>query len=233
MRYRIISAFLIFSLTSYALAQGQDYTVTAKSQRINDTKYEGFVIPVSGPIDLVTDQMYVYLKAKSKIRRKRNYYSISEIKMDELALDSTILYLKLSDKGSICNVWMGIKTFGLEKERTNAIESAIQNELVLMARSYYVHQQELKILEAETAAQVVSKTQQTLIDEKVKLATSLEEKEARKIELEELLKTNTLDIDVLKQKLIDNKLAQDSIYIDLQKVKKVIEIQKQKLKEID
>lgn len=233
MRLRLIIAFIIFSLASSSFAQAQNYTVTEKSQRINDTKYEGFYIKILGPIEKVTNQMYGYLKGTSKIRRKRNHYSILELKMDKLALDSTVIYLKLNEKENNCNVWMGIKTFGLKKERVSDIESAIQHELVLMARSYYVHQQELKILEAQTAAEVVSKTQQSLIDEKAKLATGLEEKEARKIELEELLKTNTLNIEVLKQKLIDNKFAQDSIYIDIQKVNKVIEIQKQKLKEID
>lgn len=229
---RIITLALLlsgFSTTLFA----QDYTVNTKSQRINDTKYDGYTVSVAGPLEKVTEQAYAYLKAKSKIRRKRSFYSISEFKMDGLQLDSTVLYLKINEKAATTTVWLGIKTFGLEDEITTKIEDAIQKELVLIARDYYVHQQELKIKEAEAAAQVVSKKQQFLIDEKVELTENLGSKEARKIELTNLLETNTLDIEVLKQKLIDNQFNQDSTYLDLQKVNRVIDVQKQKLKEID
>ncbi len=229
-RLFIISIFIIGSCHQVL---GQDYTVTTKTQRINDTKYNGFTIQVNGPLSKVTDQTYTYFKAISKLRRKRNYYLVAELKMDKIQLDSTIVYLKMDDKSPQTAVWLGIKTTELEPPRVDKIEKALQKELVKIARSYYVHQQELKISEAETAAQVISKTQQSLINGKIKFTADLETTEARKLELEELLKTNQLDIKVLKQKLIDNKFAQDSIYMDLQKVNKVIEVQKQKLKEID
>ncbi len=231
--YQRLFTLTLFILGGYTQVAAQNYTISAKTQRINDTRYNGFSIKVDGPFSKVTDQTYAYLKAKSKLRRKRNYYSVAELKMDKVQLDSTIIYLKIDEKSTQTLVWLGVKTTGLKQDRINTIEKDLQKELVHIARSYYVHQQELKILEAETAAQVISKTQQSLIDEKLKLATSLEEKEARKIELKELLETNRLNIEVLKQKLIDNKFAQDSVYLDLQKVNKVIESQKQKLKEID
>jgi len=232
MYQRLISlAFLIIGGYSQTIAQ--DYSVKAKTQRINDTKYSGFSISVDGTLSKVTDQTYTYLKAKSKLRRKRNYYSIAALQLDKIKLDSTIVYLKIDDKFPQTAIWVGIKTAGLEQDRIDNIEKNLQKELVHIARSYYVHEQELKILEAETAAQIISKNQQLLISSHAKLTSDLTEAEARKIELEELLKTNELDIGVLKQKLIDNKIAQDSIYLDLQKVNRVIEGQKQKLKEID
>ncbi|VAW29569.1 hypothetical protein MNBD_BACTEROID06-11 [hydrothermal vent metagenome] len=231
--YQRLFTLALFILGNYAQVVAQDYTVSSKIQRINNTKYNGFSIKVDGSFSKVADQTYTYLKAKSKLRRKRNYYSVAELKMDKVQLDSTIIYLKIEEKASQTLVWLGVKTTGLKQERINTIEKGLQEELIHIARSFYVHEQELKILEAETAAQVISKAHQSLIGEKSKLATSLEEKEARKIELEELLETNRLNIEVLKQKLIDNKFAQDSVYLDLQKVNKVIEVQKQKLKEID
>jgi len=233
MMYQRLFIVSILIIGSYHQVLGQDYTVNAKTQRINDTKYNGFSINVNGSLSKVTDQTYTYLKANSKLRRKRNYYSVAELKMDKIQLDSTIIYLKIDDNSPQTAIWLGIKTTGLEQPKANKIEKALQKELVKVARSYYVHQQELKIIEAETAAQVISKTQQLLINERVKFTANLETAEARKIELEEFLKTNQLDIEVLKQKLIDNKFAQDSIYLDLQKVNRVVEGQKQKLKEID
>lgn len=222
---------LILGISTSLFAQ--DYTVNKKSQRINNTKYEGYNIVVIGPLDKVTEQLYSYLKEKSKIRRKRNHYSITELKMESLALDSTLIYLKIDERGTSTNVWMAIQTKGLEEERTAKIEAALQEEMVLMARSYYVHEQEVKIKQSEAAAQVISKQQQSLIDENQAISHALTAAEARKIELEELLNQNKLTIEVLKQKLIDNKLQQDSTYLDLQKVNSVIEGQKQKLKEID
>ncbi len=231
--YHKLIAFTIFISVVFSQATAQDYAVNPKTQRINDIKYSGFSIRVEGTLSKVTDQTYIYLKAKSKLRRKRNYYSITALQLDKIKLDSTVIYLKIDDKFPQTAIWVGIKTTGLAEKRIHKIESELQKELVHIARSYYVHEQELKILEAETAAQIISKNQQSLISSHTKLTTDLTEAEARKLELDELLKTNQLDIGVLKQKLIDNKFAQDSVYLDLQKVNRVIEGQKQKLKEID
>lgn len=231
--YQRLIILALFIIGSYTQTIAQNYTVNSKAQRINDTKYNGFSIKINGSLSKVTDQTYTYLKGKSKLRRKRNYYSVVELKLDGIQLDSTIIYLKIDDKSPQTAIWLGIKTFGLEKEMVSQIESDLKKELVHIARSYYVHEQELQIIEAETAAQIISKNQQLLIEENVKLTSNLEAKEMRKIELQKLLETNRLDIEVLKQKLIDNKFGQDSVYIDLQKVIKVIDVQKQKLKEID
>ncbi|MCF6359538.1 MAG: hypothetical protein L3J29_02110 [Cyclobacteriaceae bacterium] len=233
MMYQRLIILALFIIGSCTQTIAQNYTVSSKAQRINDTKYNGFSIKVNGSLDKVTDQTYAYLKEKSKLRRKRNYYSVAELKLDGIQLDSTIIYLKIDEKSPQTAIWLGIKTFGLEKEMISQIEADLKKELVHIARSYYVHEQELKIIEAETAAQVISKNQQVLIEENVKLTSNLEAKEVRKIELQQLLETNRLDIEVLKQKLIDNKFGQDSVYLDLQKVIKVIDVQKQKLKEID
>lgn len=224
---------LLLLIACFQSVSAQNYSVNQKVQRINDTKYEGYSISINGPLEKVTEQVYDNLRDNSKIRRKRNHYSISEFKMEKLTLDSTVIYLKINEKDQSTLVWLGIKTFGLEKERVTEINEALQKELVLITRSYYVYQQELKIIEAETAAQIISKKQQALIEEKTKLSGDLEEAEARKIELDNLLEENRLAIEVLKQKLIDNKFNQDSTYLDLQKVNRVIEGQKLKLKEID
>ncbi len=210
--------------------KAQDYTVKAKTHRINNTKYEGFSISIKGATEQVTNQLYTYLKSKSKIRRKRNYYSIAELNMDNMSLDSTIIFLKIDAKEPNTVVWAGLSAFDLEKK--DKINEALKKELVMMARSYYVHKQELKIQEAETAAQVVSKKQHTLIDQKSSLTTKLQGAEARRIKLENWLVENELTIKSLNQQLIDNQFMQDSTYLDLQKINKVIDLQKHKLKEI-
>lgn len=233
MNFQRFILLLILSIGFHTAAQAQDYSIDQKSQRINDTKYEGYSININGAFEKVTEQVYDYLKDRSKIRRKRNHYSIAEFKMDNIELDSTVIYLKLNERDNLTQVWLGIKTFGIDEDRVEEIEKSLQVELVLIARSYYVHQQELKIIEAETAAQIISKKQQTLINENSELTIDLKEAEARKIELNNTLEENRLAIEVLKQKLIDNKFDQDSTYLDLQKVNRVIEGQKQKLKEID
>lgn len=230
---RLIILVLFISGFSTSLL-AQDYSIIKKTQRINNTKYEGFAILVNGSFEKVSEQIYAYLKPISKIRRKRDHYSISEYKMDKIQLDSTLVYLKLIEKESNhTSVWMGAKANGLSEERIAEIENGLNAELIFMARDYYVHEQEIKINQAEAAAQVISKKQQALINEKVSLEEDLVSAEDRKIELDALLESNRLTIASLKQKLIDNKFNQDSTYLDLQKVNRVIEGQKKKLKEID
>ncbi len=232
MKFKKFIVLIILAIGFSTVLIAQDYTVTKKSDRINNTKYEGYTINVNGPVEKVTEQVYSYLKVKSKIRRKRNHYTIAALKMDKIELDSTVIYLRIDAKGIISQVWMAIKPMGIEEDRVSNIEDGLQEELVLIARNYYVYQQELKIKEAETAAQVVSKKQQFLIDEKGSLSNKLTSAKVRKTELEELLVENDLLIKSLNQQLIDNQFAQDSTYLDLQKINKVIDLRKQELKEI-
>ena len=230
----LIQTLLLFHLLLYfSPLSAQDYSISPKPERINSVKYDGYAITVNGPLDKVTDQMYNYLKDRSKVRRKRNFYQASEFTMEKATLDSTQVFVKIDDKGGSSLLWMGASTEGLEEDRINEIDDAIKEELVLMARSYYVHQQELKIQEAETAAQVISKKQQNLIEEHGTLTRELTDAEARKIELENMLEANKLKIASLKQRLIDNKAAQDTAYIDLQKVNSVIKDHKEALKRIN
>lgn len=230
----LIQTLLLFHLLLYfSPLSAQDYSISPKSERINSAKYDGYAIIVNGPFEKVTNQTYNYLKDRSKIRRKRNYYSVSEFSMDKTTLDSTQVFVKVVEKGTSSQLWMGAEILGLEEERINEINDAIKDELVLMARSYYVHQQELKIQEAEAAAQVISKRQQSLIEEHGSLTKELTDAEARKIELENMLEANKLKIASLKQRLIDNKAEQDTTYIDLQKVNSVIKDHKEALKRIN
>lgn len=225
--------FLLFIGLPFTAAHAQDYTVTPKAERINSAKYDGFSVLVNGPLIKVEEQVYSYLKERSKVRRKRNHYLVSEFTMDKVNLDSTEVFVKVGEKGSQSSVWMGAGVTGLEDDRISEINKAIEAELVLLARSYYVHQQELKIKEAEAAAQVISKRQQDLINENGSLSKQLEDAEARKIELENMLEANKLKIASLKQRLIDNKAEQDTAYIDLQKVNTVIQGHKNALKKIN
>ena len=223
--------FLTVGVTQFSFAQ--DYSVNKKALRINNVKYDGFIINVNGPFEKVTDQVFDYLKETSKIRRKRNYYSVTELQIDNLKLDSTEVFVKVDEKENTSTIWLAANTNGIDEDRIVKINNALENELVKMARSYYVHEQELKIQEAEAAAQVVSKKQQNLIHEKETLTKGLSDAEARKIELTALLEKNRLAIEVFKQKIIDNTANQDSTYVDLQKINRVINGHKQKLKEID
>ncbi len=230
--YKIILVQIGCLLAAVTL-QAQDYTVSSKAHRINDTKYEGFAILITGKTETITTFVYDYVKERSKLRRKRNFYSISQFAMNSTSLDSTVVFMKMIEKQTGVQVWMAAKEAGQHKERLDEINQSIKKELVLLARSYYVHRQELKIHEAEKAAATISKQQQNLIESHAALTKKLEAAQTRKSELEALLEENDLAIKTLQQQLIDNKQAQDSVYLDLQKVNRVIETQKQELKEID
>ena len=119
MKLLIQIIFLVIPLAFSAPAFAQDYTISEKSDRINSAKYDGYAIQVSGPLEKVTDQIYNYLKERSKVRRKRNYYSVTEFKMDKLSLDSTEVFLKISDKDNGSQLWMATETLGLKDERVD------------------------------------------------------------------------------------------------------------------
>jgi uncharacterized protein YfkK (UPF0435 family) len=102
----------------------------------------------------------------------------------------------------------------------------------MATRGYYVSEVQKKIDQAEAAATSVSKNHQKLIYEGEKLVVDLEGAEELKADLIMRLEETELKIRVLNQQIIDNKVAVDSVYNDLEQVKEVIEAHKESMKKI-
>src|SRR5690606_25536408 len=98
---------------------------------------------------------------------------------------------------------------------------------------YYRDEVQRQISEAERATEFTSKSYQKLINENATLVKQQENARLEKIRLEKALEANIKLSEELAIKLVDNKAAQDSVYLDIESMKKALEIYKKKLGEIE
>lgn len=223
---------LIISILLGTAALGQQYKIENASQRINNKKYEGVSSLVDAELDKVEAFWLDYVKDHGKARRKRNYYQLTEFQVEDLAVDTLTYVTRVEASNGQSLIWLAPFTQDLEANDLSSLNNDIEKILKAATRGYYVSEVQAKIDEAEAAAVAVSKNHQKLIYEGEKLSEDLTGANELKTDLETRLQETDLKIKVLNQQIIDNKLAVDSVYADLEKVKKVIEAHKESMKKI-
>jgi len=219
--------FILISL-GFGPVLAQTYEITPQTQRVNNVKYDGFSSKVQAPTLKVEDFWLSYLRENGKVRRKRNYYQITEFKTSKHDLDSAILLTRVTDDDSLGVVWLTVQT-----PKDDAQLQDLREVLKKFTRAYYMHEQQKKIDESEQAAIFVSKNHAKLLRESEDLRLELNSAEGYKLRLEEQLENIILEIKVLNQKIIDNKAATVEAYEDLQQIKKITEQNKADLKKIN
>jgi hypothetical protein len=224
-------AIILISISCQPLL-AQSYEIKLQSQRINNVKYDGYSSKVNAATNEVEDFWLDYLKANGKVRRKRNYYQITEFKTTKFKLDSLTLLTRVSDVDSLGVVWIGIKNKLDDTSKSDHLES-LNKVLKKFTKAFYLSQQQKKIDASEQAAIFVSKNHEKLIREAEDLRLELNSAEGYKLRLEEQLANTILQIKVLNQKILDNKAATEQAYQDLQKINKVTEQNKADLKKIN
>jgi hypothetical protein len=209
----------------------QSYEISPQTQRVNNVKYEGYSSKVNASTEKVKEFWLDYLRENGKVRRKRNYYQITEFKTSKHDLDSVILLTRVTDEDSLGVVWLAI-----QNDATTTKEGKLEdlNEVLKkFTRAYYMNEQQEKVNESEQAAIFVSKNHAKLLRDGEELRLELNSAGGYKIRLEEQLENTILQIKVLNQKIIDNKAAAAKAYEDLQQIKKITQQNKADLKKIN
>lgn len=209
----------------------QTYDISPQTQRVNNVKYDGYASKVNASTDKVKDFWLEYLRDNGKVRRKRNYYQVTEFKTSKHDLDSLILFTRVTDDDSLGLVWLAIQNDVGDKKEAKLKD--LSQVLKKFTRAYYMSVQQKKVDDSEQAAIFVSKNHAKLLRESEELRLELNSAGGYKLRLEEQLENTILQIKVLNQKIIDNKAATAKAYEDLQQIKKITEQNKADLKKIN
>jgi uncharacterized protein YfkK (UPF0435 family) len=210
----------------------QSYTIKEEAQRINSVKYPGVSSLVDGSIEKVEEYWFDYLKDYGKVRRKRNYYQVTEFSLKDLGNDTITYVTRVDSKDSLGLIWLAPFSQDYNEDELKSINKDLEKILKTATRGYYINEVQKKIDESEKAAIVVSKKHQKLLYEGENLVQDSLNAENLKAELAARLEETILKIKVINQQLIDNKEATTQAYEDLEKIKKIIEDHKQSLKKI-
>jgi len=223
---------LIIAIVGFQSLAAQTYIIKEETQRINNVKYSGVSSLVNGDFDIVEDFWLDYIKEHGKVRRKRNYYQISDFVVKSWTNDTVTYATRIDAKDSLGLIWLAPLGLEFEEDELKMMNADLSKILKLATRGYYVSRVQKRIDQSEDAAIVVSKSHQKLIYDGENLVEDLKSAEELKAELEIRLEETILKIKVLNQQIIDNKAATLQAYEDLEQVKKVIEGHKDSMKKI-
>jgi uncharacterized protein YfkK (UPF0435 family) len=224
---------VLATLASHAL-MAQKYVISDESQRINNKKYQGVSSIVNASMEKAEDYWTGYLKENGKLRRKRNYYQVTQFSIQDMGVDTLTYVTRITQtKDSASLIWMA--PFGMDfgDEEVKTLNDDLKRILKIATRGYYVSEVQGRIDQSEKAAVVASKKHQKLLYEGENISSDLQSAKDLKLELEARLEETILKIKVLEQKVIDNKSATGIAYEDLEKIKKVIEAHKESMKKIN
>ena len=223
---------LIIAVFGFQRLTAQTYIIKDETQRINNVKYPGVSSLVNGDFDIVEDFWFDYIKEHGKVRRKRNYYQISDFVVKSWTNDTVTYATRIDAKDSLGLILLAPLGLDFSEDELKTMNADLSKILKLATRGYYVSRVQKRIDQSEDAAIVVSKSHQKLINDGENLVEDLQQAEDLKTELEIKLEETILKIKVLNQQIIDNKAATLQAYDDLEGVKKVIEGHKASLKKI-
>ena len=224
---------VLIGLAISSISYAQKYDIKPDQQRINNSKYKGVSSQVNGEYTEVEKYWLSYLKDNGKVRRKRNYFQVSEFNIQDLGVDTLIYVTRVESIDSLGLIWIAPFGKNFEEEALSTLNADLEKILKKATRGYYISEVQEKIDESEAAAVVVSKNHQKLIYEGEKLVADSLATEELKLELETRLEETILKIKVLSQQIIDNDLAIKTTYEDLEQVKNVINQHKESLKKIN
>ena len=209
--------FLLIAFTSSAAVFSQD--ISRSSKKVRGISVEGFESDAEYSKYWLNIYLPKFFKPKGKVRKRNGYLSVVLNSSND---DSHSLFVKTSDSDS-SQVWMG--------EEGSTGDSTLVEDLLRGFISFYAEQEsQRELTETEKSAGYISKQYEKLKKEENSLKATVNRNEATIQRLQErLLKLCVEQVD-LAEKLDKNKSAQDSVYQDLEKVKKLVEVKKGKLK---
>jgi hypothetical protein len=207
----------------------------SESATINSQKYSGYSIIIADDTEKVSDFWLNELKSKGKIRRKRDFFQIGELKLPDEYYPEALYYTRIINRDSISSkIWIALNPETLlagENGKEN-VNLALENYVSSLETEYDRYLIQLQIADAERAVTFTSRQKQRLIQNGKNLQYQLEESKAEKERLLESIEMLELEILALAQKIENNKGALDQADIDLDKINKMMETYRQNLRKL-
>lgn len=228
-KFEPIAFLLLLSLA----AMGQKVTTEPRSQKVNGEESEGFSTTLEGKRDDVAIAWNKFLKDYGKIKQGTSAASISGPALGGTVYKTGTLYADIKGEGESTLVWLGIKDGEWEVNDIGIVKKDLEKEVYRFGIQYYRDKIQAQIDEAQRAFDATTRQSQRLANQNKDLTIQLGNNEQEKVKLEERLQANTLEHAVLLQKIENNKHAQDSVAQAGEKIKKVIELHKERQRKVN
>lgn len=218
-------------LLSVVSSMAQTVVVKKEEQRVKGAVAYGFSTTMEANQEEVNTAMTRYMKTFGKPKQ-----SDAVIINAETLLNGEVyakpLYALVKGSSTRAAAWMGINLSEWGADST-AIVTKLENFVKSFGVNFYRDKIQAQVDEAQRAVEAVEKQQQRATNENKNLQQKVVNNTNEYIQLTKAIKNNRADSVTLQLRLIDNRKNQDSLIVVLDKVKKAVELQKDRQRKVN
>lgn len=206
-----------------------------QSQNINSRKISGWAITIDDPQTRVAPFWQGLLDDRGKLRKKRDFLEISELKLPDTYYPEATFYSRMSEKDSTTTLWLALDAETLlgGEDGEELVDNAIQELMGSIPVAYDRYAMELRIMEVEQAISFQLKQIDGLQSDNVSLDKKLNNSKEERIRLQNALENLELSILATAQRIENNKLAITQGEADLLRIRALLEQYRQQLSEMN
>jgi|GEM_PF-4943818 len=225
----IITSIAIVFITIGSI-QAQKINVKAQKESILEDNVNGYKSTIEGSVGDIINQWTRGLRSMGKYRERGTYAVVTDFSIDDQLFEDSTLYATTQSDESTVTVWLGSNmTDSEEYDLDYFLKSTVYDFTI----SYYRSVVQKQIDEAERAVAITTKRHTRLTKDSVELTNKLTSTKNEIIRLEQLVERNQLQTKVLDEKLIMNSNARDSIFLEIGKMKAIVEEHKKRKNAIE
>ncbi len=223
----VISALLISS-TLFA----QRVLVEKGTERVKSDQVEGYQSQIDASKQELETAWMKFARELGKNKSSGDFIEIRDAVIDGQVYQGKIVYSKITDNNKSATLWLGIREKDWDDDYSK-IEPFMERLVKEFSVRFYQERIMAEINESEKALRFAERQQARIINDKSDLQLKLEENERERMQLERSLNNNQLQNQVLKQKIENNIKSQDSISVSLEKIKRMIEMQRERMRQVN
>lgn len=199
----------------------QKITINVQTKRVAGHNYSGQQSDITGDFEDIKSDWLKLLRKNAKLKIRRNHYQIDELALLNLGIEVTG-FSKISSNDNTVNIWLALYTEEIPEDTVELVNRELESMLYNFTFEHYKSGIQKQINDAERAAAFTSRKHQQLIQEAKSMDIKLLDVQNEKKKLEESLTSIELELQVLLQRIENNKADQEITYKDLEEIKKGI-----------
>lgn len=230
MKYSIVALLFALPIIGYT----QKVEVIESSEKIGDVLRNGISITLQLNEKMIDNGWEKFLKEHGKYDEKKNEYTQDQGEYKEFSGTPvrTLSKVYTSKNGNVTVFW-AIDLGSEYISKSSNKYAAAQKFLHDFGVSMYIQDVNAQVKEAEGALDDATKKQERKIKDGENLVKKVDNNKEDKARLEQKLKDNAQELVDLQKAQEQNKLDQAEAAKDVEKMKKAVEVTKQKLKNIE
>lgn len=219
------------ALLLVALAYTQPVNVIRSTERLQGHNTDGYRVDLIGSLEDVQASYTRFLRAVGKVKQDDVWLTITDPYVNGHAFTGR-LYATVGKANDRNKAWIGFKPGDWSEEAADSLNTELEKLSYDFGIVFYREKMQADIDQSQRALQAVERQIQRLSSDERDLQTKLKNNEQELIKLQQSIEGNKLEHAVLLTHIQQNKVAQDSVAISAGKIRQVIEMQKEKQRNV-